>query len=161
MRCITNIVNKMDYHDRFSPTEENEFGNELGDNDVQRMLNLYDKGYNTVYRQTVRADGRTKQTKITLYTSGGIGTRIRDAETGHFYNRMVGSKHEDGFFKVALATGECRSKNGSNTMFFASPSHYFSHMKIAVDENVEQKWIEIEKKWAEKNTRYLNNEVNI
>jgi hypothetical protein len=137
----------MDYQDRFSPTEENEF--EKDDNDVQRMLNLYDKGYTAVYRQTLRADGRKKQTKIALYTSGGTGTRIRDAETGHFYNRMVGSKHEDGFFKVALATGECKSKNGSNTMFFASPSHYFSHMKMTVDEN-------IEKKWTEKNTRYLN-----
>ena len=113
------------------------------------MLNLHDKGYNAVYRQTVRADGRTKQTKIALYTSGGTGTQIRDAETGHFYNRLVGSKHEDGFFKVALATGECRSKNASNALFFASPSHYFSHMKMPVDVN-------IVKKWAEKNARYLN-----
>ena len=139
----------MDYQDRFSPTEENEFGNEKDDNDVQRMLNMYDKGYNTICRQTLRADGRKKQTRIALYTSGGIGTRIRDAETGHFYNRMVGSKHEDGFFKVALSTGECKSKNGSNTMFFASPSHYFSHMKMPVDENIEQKW-------AEKNNKYLH-----
>jgi len=137
----------MDYHDRFSPTEENEF--DTGDNDVQRMLNLHDKGYTVVYRKTVRADGRIKQSKIALYTSGGIGTQIRDAETGHFYNRSVGSKHEDGFFKVSLATGECRNKNGSNTLFFASPSHYFSHMKMLVDEN-------IEKKWTEKNTMYLN-----
>jgi hypothetical protein len=144
----------MDYQDRFSPTEENEFDRD--DNDVQRMLNLYDKGYTAVYRQTLRSDGRQKQTKIALYTSGGIGTRIRDAETGHFYNRTVGSKHEDGFFKVALATGECKSKNGSNTLFFASPSHYFSHMKIPVDMNGEKNWIEIEKKWTEKNNRYLN-----
>jgi hypothetical protein len=138
----------MDYHDRFSPTEDNEFDKD--DNDVQRMLNLHDKGYNVVYRKTTRADGRTKQTKIALYTSGGVGTQIRDAETGHFYNRFVGSKHEDCFFKVSLATGECRSKNGSNILFFASPSHYFSHMKMTVDENVE-------KKWNEKNTMYLNN----
>jgi hypothetical protein len=137
----------MDYHDRFSPTEENEFDRD--ENDVQRMLNLHDKGYNAVYRTTVRADGRPKQTKIALYTSGGIGTQIRDAETGHFYNRLVGSRHEDGFFKVALATGECRSKNASNVLFFASPSHYFSHMKMPVDVN-------IEKKWVEKNTTYLH-----
>jgi len=145
----------MDYHDRFSPTQENEF--DTGDNDVQRMLNLHDKGYTAVYRKTVRADGRTKQSKIALYTSGGIGTQIRDAETGHFYNRFVGSKHEDGFFKVSLATGECRSKNGSNTLFFASPLHYLSHMKMSVDENIDKKWLDIEKKWTEKNNMYLNN----
>ena len=144
----------MDYHDRFNPTEENEF--DRGDNDVQRMLNLHDKGYNMVYRKSVRADGRTKQSKIVVYTSGGTGTQIRDAETGHFYNRTVGSKHEDGFFKVSLATGECRSQNGSNTMFFASPSHYLSHMKMQVDENIEKRWENIEKKWVEKNARYLN-----
>ena len=147
MHCITNIVNKMDYHDRFSPTEDNDFDRDV--NDVQRMLNLHDKGYNMVYRKSVRADGRTKQTKIALYTSGGTGTQIRDAETGHFYNRLVGSKHEDGFFKVSLATGECNSKNGSNTLFFASPSHYFSHLKMPVDANIETKW-------NEKNTRYLH-----
>ena len=140
----------MDYHDRFSPTEENEFGNDKDYDEVQRMLNLHDKGYNAVYRKNMRADGRTKQTKIALYTSGGTGTQIRDAETGHFYNHLVGSKHEDGFFKASLATGECRSKNGSNTLFFASPSHYFSHMKMPSDLNVE-------KKWAEKNTKYLHN----
>ena len=50
----------MDYQDRFSPTEENEFDRD--DNDVQRMLNLYDKGYTAVYRQTLRSDGRQKQT---------------------------------------------------------------------------------------------------
>jgi len=144
----------MEYHDRFSPTEENEF--ETGDNDVQRMLNLNDKGYTTVYRTTVRADGRPKQSKIALYTSGGVGTQIRDAETGHFYNRLVGSKHEDGFFKVSLATGECRSKNGSSTLFFASPSHYFSHMKVSINDNAERKWTDIEKRWNEKNTMYLD-----
>ena len=78
---------------------------------VQRMLNLHDKGYNAVYRKSVRADGRIKQIKIGLYTSGGTGTQIRDAETGHFYNRFVGSKHEDGFFKVSLAT--CTHLRGS------------------------------------------------
>lgn len=86
-----------------------------------------DKGYNTIRRTY-----KNKTKSIDIFTSGGVGTKIRDAETGHYTNFVVGSENEDLFYKVALATGECKSKNGSNTLFYLSPQHFMNHMKTVV-----------------------------
>lgn len=134
----------MDYQDRFHPTEENDF---LGDDEIHN-LKSYDHGYNKIYRHVLRNDGRNKRTKIDIYTSGRIGSRIRDAETGEYFSAIVGSTDEDDFFKVSLSTGECKSKNQSKTLFFQSPSHYFSYMNMKFDK-------EIECKWAAKKERHI------
>jgi hypothetical protein len=95
-----------------------------------------DKGYNTIYRKAVRQTGKRKGSaynkKIELYTSGCIGSEIRDAETGEYFTHRVGSKDEDLYYKVILATGECKSANGSYTAFFRSPNHYANHMECSV-----------------------------
>ena len=100
--------------DYFNPTDPNEY------DDVDKLLDKskrMDKGYNVIYRQVQKKDGNLKKQKIDIYTTSGVGNRIRDAETGQYFSNYVGSKDEDLFFKVVLATGECRSANGSNTLF--------------------------------------------
>jgi hypothetical protein len=116
--------------DNYNPADPNDY-----DDEFDKMLDKSkktDKGYNAVYRKVQRKDGLWKNKKIDVYTSSGPGTRIRDAETGEYFPNMVGSKDEDLFFKVALSTGECRSLNGSNTLFYVSPQHYMNHLNTEV-----------------------------
>lgn len=118
--------------------------NEENDNEKAMMsLKKIDRGYNKVYRMVPRAsDGKIINTKIDVYTTGYIGSKIRDADTGEYYNYIVGSRDEDLFFKVALATGECNSKNGSSTLFYLSPHHYMSHLNVDLDDSVINSWEE-------------------
>jgi hypothetical protein len=109
------------------------------DNVVDDIKNI-DKGYNVIYRMVERPDGKIKRKKIDIYTSGDTGHRIRDAATGEYYQNLVGSQDEDLFFKVGLSTGECKSANGSNTLFFLSPAHYANHLHCSVNENFVDDW---------------------
>ena len=99
-----------------------------------------DRGYNTIYRTMPGRNGKLKRTKVTLYTSGSTYSHIRDAETGVYYTSRVGTRDEDLYFKVVLATGECKSKNGSKTLFYLSPRHYMAHFNSEVSEDTLQKW---------------------
>jgi hypothetical protein len=111
----------------------------LLDNRINKMLEQtkqVDKGFNKILIK----DENDKQKKITLYSSGQIGTRIRDAETGDYYSSLVGSKDEDLYYKVSWATGNCKSLNGSNIMFFNSPEHFMNHSKISLNEEVIDAW---------------------
>jgi hypothetical protein len=134
----------MDYTDRFHASEQNEYDNDshYGSKPNEKELdNLkkMDRGYTKIYRSLPR-NGRMKRTKIELYTSGQINSHIRDAETGIFYKYKVGSADEDLFFKVILATGECLSKNGSNTLFFSSPKQYMDHLYSDCNEEIMEDW---------------------
>ncbi len=113
-----------------------------------------DKGYNIIYRSCPNKKGQLVRTSIGIYTSGGCDSNIRDAETGAYYSHLVGSADEDLYFKVILATGECKSKNGSNTLFYLSPRHYMSHLNNEVSEETLQMW---QKK---RDARYKDIEVN-
>jgi hypothetical protein len=99
-----------------------------------------DKGYNLIYRNCPNKKGQLVRTQISIYTSGGTNSQIRDAETGVYYPHLVGSADEDLYFKVILATGECKSKNGSSTLFYLSPRHYMSHLNNDVSEDTLQMW---------------------
>ena len=101
-----------------------------------------DRGYNVIYRTCPNKKGQQVRTPINIYTSGGTDSQIRDAETGAYYSHIVGSADEDLYFKVILATGECKSKNGSNTLFYVSPRHYMSHLNNEVSEDTLQRWEE-------------------
>lgn len=125
--------------DYYNPTEPNDY--DIPDN--QKILDKtkrIDLGYNVIYRKAVKKDGRKYDKKIEIYTSGGVGTRIRDAESGEYLNHIVGSRDEDLFFKTVLATGECRSTNGSYTLFYASPQHYANHLQINLDSQTISAW---------------------
>jgi len=99
-----------------------------------------DKGYNVIYRNMSGRNGKMKRTKVGIYTSGSIHSHIRDAETGVYYTSRVGTHDEDLYFKVVLATGECKSKNGSKTLFYLSPRHYMAHLNCEVDDNTITQW---------------------
>jgi len=101
-----------------------------------------DRGYNLIYRNFTNKKGQLVRTPIGIYTSGGTDSQIRDAETGAYYSHLVGSADEDLYFKVILATGECKSKNGSSTLFYSSPRHYMSHLNNEVSEDTLQLWEE-------------------
>ena len=124
--------------DYYNPADPNDY-DEPVENSLERTKRV-DRGYNVVLRKFQKKDGTFKNKKIDIYTSGGHGTNIRDAESGQYYTNLVGSKDEDLFFKVALATGECTSRNGSNTLFYLSPQHYESHQNCKVNQELIDKW---------------------
>lgn len=105
-----------------------------------KEIKSMDRGHNVIYRRYPNKKGKLVQTPINIYTSGFIGSNIRNAETGAYYSHIVGSVDEDLYFKVILATGECKSKNCSSTLFYLSPAHYMSHLNSEVNKNSLQIW---------------------
>jgi hypothetical protein len=137
--------------DSLNYTEYNDANNIIyinSKNALEESKNI-DSCYNKVIRQEKRPNGKLKNVKVELYSSNGTGKHIRDAETGVYYKNLVGSRDEDLFFKVVLATGECNGKNGSSTFFFTSPTQYMSHMKCEVSP-------ETISNWEQKRNRHLN-----
>jgi hypothetical protein len=125
--------------DHFNPADPNEYDNVAKEDALTKILKE-DKGLNIVTRKVTLDSGIVKNKRIKVYTSGSSGTKIRDAETGEFYPYKVGSKNEDIFFKVIIATGECNSANGSNTVFYCSPQHYENHLCSSVYPEIIAKW---------------------
>lgn len=124
--------------DYYNPANPNDY-----DDDVEKKFEQAkraDKGYNAFYRRVQRKDGTWRRKTIDAYSSGGAGTRIRDAETGEYSSNLVGSKNEDLYFKINIATGECTSRNGSSIFFYSSPQHYASHMNCQVDAETISQW---------------------
>ena len=127
--------------------EYNDFGNHMESFEEQKEqlrimkeAKAMDKGHNVIYRNMLNKKGVLKPTPLEIYTSCGTHSNIRDAETGAYYKSLVGSADEDLYFKVVIATGECTSKNGSSTLFYSSPSHYMSHFKIQLADDIVNNW---------------------
>jgi hypothetical protein len=116
--------------DYFNPTEPNEYDNH---EDALTKAFREDRGLNTLIRKVQLESGKIKNKRVRVFTSGGTGRCIRDAETGEYYSNKIGSKDEDLFFKVIIATGECKSANGFNTLFYLTPQHYENHLYTCVD----------------------------
>jgi len=97
-----------------------------------------DKGY---YSWTRPASGLKKSHKIEAYSSGDVGSRIRDPITGDRYrNYLVGSRNEDLFFKVRMCTGEFGGREGP-TLFYSSPEEYERHTRSVVSEEIKNRWL--------------------
>ena len=127
----------MDYWDSV-PNENND---ESGSNkDFLIEAKNMDKGYAKISGFIERADGSLKKSKIDVYTTGYIGSNIRNAETGEYYKELVGSADEDLYFKVRMATGEIKSKNGSNLLFYISPDQCMKHLHLELSEDEIEKW---------------------
>jgi hypothetical protein len=124
----------------YNPLDHNDYENQMTPQEKMEETKKMDRGYNKIYRMIKRDDGKNKRKKIEIYTSGDIGSNIRDAETGEYYKQIVGSRDEDLFYKVGLSTGECKSSNGSNTLFYLSPEHYATHMHSSVDPEIAENW---------------------
>ena len=118
-----------------------------------------DKGHNVIYRNMLNKKGIIKPAPLEIYTSCGTHSNIRDAETGAYYKSLVGSADEDLYFKVILSTGECNSKNGSSTLFYSSPSHYMSHFKIQIADDIVNNWqSKCDERIKEKNSKKNNSD---
>ena len=111
--------------------------------EMERVKNL-DPGYNKIHRyiKTTTPEGfeTKKRISIELYTSSGIpGNMIRSAIGGAYHrNYRIGNKDEDIFFKVGLATGEC--KKGSNTLFFDTPEQYEKTFHTYLSRDIKNTW---------------------
>lgn len=144
--------------DYFNPLNPNDYN---GDDEFGKTFNVVkeDKGVNHITRKVKMYNGNIKNKRIRVYTSSGVGTYIRDAETGDLYSYKVGSKSEDIFYKVIIATGECNSKNGSSTLFYCSPQHYENHLFTTVEPKRIAEWEEKRDKriaeWEEKRDKRL------
>jgi len=128
------------YQDDYFNHDENDYES---DHNVENLLEkekMKDRGYNVIYRKAVRRDGKSYSKKIKIFTSSGTGNCIRDAETGEYFSNMVGSKDEDLFFKIILATGERQSANGYSTLFFISPQHYANYLQCEIDQTIVSNW---------------------
>ena len=122
----------MDYIDNFNPAyDDNDFNSYSREHKILEDAKKLDRGYNVITR---------KCKKVQSYTSGSIGSQIRNAETGEYYQNIVCSGDEDLFYKVILATGECKSKNNSNILFYTSPHHYMSHTGYELEPDLISLW---------------------
>lgn len=130
------------YQEEYTYPVDNAFDQEMTPEKIIEQTKMMDRGYNAIYRKVLRKDGKLKNKKFDVYTTGGSGNRIRDAETGEYFPNIVGSKDEDLFFKVGLSTGECKSANGSSTLFYLSPQHYMNHLYCEVSPDTVTAWEE-------------------
>ena len=135
----------MYYEDIFHPNEDNDVINNNQKKELNNIKSI-DSGYGYVYRQKSSVSNKVKNSRVDCYTSGDLGKRIRNAETGQYYKYKVGSKDEDLFFKISLATGELKTRNGSNVLFYDSPEQYEKHLMVEVDEEIKERWVVKKKK---------------
>ena len=130
----------MFYEDHFHPTGSNDYETPELHKLAVKQIKSMDRGYAHVTRFVKKPDGTIKKKEITVYTTGSVGSNIRDAETGEYYKYTVGSADEDLFYKVNLSTGECCSSNGSNTLFYISPQQYMNHLHAHIEPEVISRW---------------------
>jgi hypothetical protein len=145
----------MYYDDPYNPTIENDFDQQNGniqmdfDDATDNMTvnsqivknrkliqeaKLQDKGYSRINRG---------KGFVEIYGgSDCIGAPIRNAITSvRFPQYRVGSKDENLFFKVVIATGE-KGLRGNRAFYFDDPEQYERHMQNTVSEKIKSAWSE-------------------
>lgn len=114
---------------------------------VQRALKkikpIADNGKHYVYRSICTENERKKTVRVEFYeTPAIIGRYIRDAVTG---NKCVpfkfGSKEEDLFFSVAVATGENGTRHAP-MLFFDNPEQYERLFHTQIPQETKERWME-------------------
>jgi hypothetical protein len=112
-------------------------------------LKKMDSGYHKLYRfidvEYEDKHGKSYVTKerkpIEIYSSSIFPrSKIRGAIGGAYYPSFkVGSSDENLFFKIAMATGECKD---NNIFFFDTPEQYEKHMNTTLEQPIKEKWYE-------------------
>lgn len=89
--------------------------------------------------------------KINFYSSGDIGSKIKNALTGETTNFKVGSLDENLFFIVTIPS----HLTGSQPLkiFYETPEEYEKSHYVELTEK-------IKKKWHEKNTKYKIDKIS-
>jgi hypothetical protein len=127
-------------HDHFHPLEKNEIEDTLNNNDALNNLKKMDKGYQKVSRKLnkVWVDGKYyKNITIEFYCSSENGY-IRNAITGYRSRVKVGSSEEDTYFKVKMASGECKKNSG--VLFYDSPEQFEKHQLVILKLPIKEQW---------------------
>ena len=127
-------------HDHFHPLEKNEIEDTLNNNDALSNLKKMDKGYQKVSRKLnkVWVDGKYyKNVNIEFYCSSENGY-IRNAITGYRSRGKVGSSEEDTYFKVKMASGECKKNSG--VLFYDSPEQFEKHQFVILKLPIKEQW---------------------
>ena len=121
---------------------ETEHLDDVVDNKIDLLYEAknLDKGHAKILGYIERPDGSLKEVKIDIYTTGYVGSHIRDAETGEYYREIVGSLDENLYFKMSMATGTIKAKNESNILFYKSPDHCMRHLHIVISPEMVAKW---------------------
>ena len=119
--------------------------NELDEIRLIEKAKRADVGYNKFFRtfkyRNDKGQVRSKRVKHEFYTSRfGVGSLIRDAESGEYYEYKVGSADEDLFFKAIIHSGLCNNKGKTTTAFFSSPNAYMQLMDCELSENIVSEW---------------------
>ena len=125
----------MEYEDRFHPNESNDLENDI--KNMMAQIRSIDKGFHRLKRDYDTPNGKKTMNTI-IYSSGDIGSNIRNAITGQHYVDKVGSINESNYFKIIISTGEI--KGDRRTFFFISPEDYERHMHITLNTNVKEQW---------------------
>jgi hypothetical protein len=97
-----------------------------------------DKGFNRIRRSS---KGKNQNVFIDYYeTSSNPNVYIRDAISGAVNAPYrTGTIDEDMFFSVRLATGEGRTRGGSN-LFYDSPEQYERHFQVELSRELKEQW---------------------
>ena len=128
----------MDYDDNFNKAFQEHDLLESQSLDSKRSKKVFSHGdshCHTVKRDYNKAgpDGKFRKTvTINMYSTGQVGSNIRDAITGEYLRDLVGSVEEYKYFKVVMATGEF--KNGPLHLYYSSPEQYERHQYCELDE---------------------------
>lgn len=91
----------------------------------------------TPYR--TKDDKIIRRTYIHCYGTAGLGSKIRNAVSGTYYNYNVGSVYEDLLFKVIDSTG--RNKRRDPLMlYYDNPEQYERHKHVRVSQESKDRW---------------------
>ena len=121
--------------DRFLPIYKNEY-----DLDYEQNILHLEKENCFINKRVKNENGNMKMTKMNVYVSGSMGSYIRDAITGRYYNCKVGSKEEDQFFKTRVCSGELFNRNNSNLLFFKNPHEFERYFNVTLDNKTMNNW---------------------
>jgi hypothetical protein len=127
----------------YEPTDE--FDRASDDFKVKKPvaeLKALDKNYQKYTKLLNKkwTDGKFyKKAVIECHGSFQIGTRIRNACSGHYTNHLVGSLEEDLYFKVIDANARY-GRSDPLFLFYDSPEQYENHQFIVLPRDVKEQW---------------------
>jgi len=98
------------------------------------MVSATKKGFYSLKRKV-----NNNKVSVDVYTSGGLGTNIRNAISGEYYHGYkIGTKKEDLFYKTSVSTIE--TGNEAVVLFFENPEQYERHFYTQVDTGDKERW---------------------
>ena len=115
---------------------ENADDSTLGSGNKNKLNNLMeDKRLFRLKRRNY--DGKIKN--VDVFASGPYGCTIRNAVDGRSYTgSIVGTREEDLFFSVIIATGETGQEPA--TLFYDSPEQYEKHQFQELSQISKEEW---------------------